>query len=123
MLGGQITFILIVSKLADPSPHNVFSVGAVRYLIAVAWLLFTGTLGVGVITSLTFSDDRRSPSTPGISGLFGLAITFMLNFLPLCAFLLLALVVAAYTPAVGWIGFGGIFLFGLVVLYYWIYGW
>lgn len=123
VLGGQITFTLIVSQLADPPPQSVFSMGAVRHLIAAAWLLFTGTLGVGVITSLLFTDDRRSTRTPGISGLSGFVITFLLNFLPLGAFLLLALAAAAYTPVVGWIGVGGISLFGLLVLYYWIFGW
>ncbi|KAL2125868.1 hypothetical protein VTI74DRAFT_2429 [Chaetomium olivicolor] len=126
VFGGQITFTLIVGQLADPAPSSVFGPSAVRHLIAASWLLFTATLGVGVLTSLLFTDDADHYGTGkprGLDGAFGWLISFLLNFLPIGAFLLLGLATAAYAPVVGWIGVAGIAGFGLVVARYWLFGW
>jgi len=122
ILGGQITFTLIVSDIADPETLNngtaaVFKKETVRLLIAISWLFFTCTLGVAVIISLLFNGDSR------FAGVFGWVVTFLLNFLPVGAFLLLSLATAAYVPIVGWIGTGFVAIFAFSVLYFWIFGW
>jgi hypothetical protein len=122
VLGGQITFTLIVSDIADPENLDngtaaVFKMETVRLLIAISWLFFTCTLGVAVIINLLFIGDSR------LGGIWGRVVTFLLNFLPIGAFLLLSLATAAYVPIVGWLGAGFISLFTLAVLYFWIFRW
>ncbi|KAL9622225.1 MAG: hypothetical protein Q9160_003408 [Pyrenula sp. 1 TL-2023] len=126
VLGGQITFTVIVSDIADPRASNtapVFDKETVRLLIAISWLFFTCTLGLAVITKLLFSGDYRGARAPKLNGLFGWTVTFLLNFLPIGAFLLLALAAAAYVPVVGWFGTGFVSLFTLAVSFFWIFGW
>lgn len=133
VLGGQITFTLIVSDIADPmklnpsSPDNgtrtVFYRETVRLFIAISWLFFTFTLGFGVLTHLLFTGDRRGSLAPRLGGVFYWVMTFLLNFLPIGAFLLLSLAIAAYVPVVGWIGVAFTSLLALSVLFFWQFGW
>jgi hypothetical protein len=133
VLGGQITFTLIVSDIADPTKLNpsvsddgtaaVFQRETVRLLIALSWLFFTFTLGFAVLTSLLFSGNRRGSLAARLGGAFDLTMTFLLNFLPIGAFLLLSLAAAAYVPVVGWIGVAFTSLFALCVLFFWLFGW
>ena len=126
ILGGQITFTLVVGQLADPVPSSIFTPNTVRHLIAAAWLLFTATLGVGVLMSLLFTDVADHYGTgdiPRFDGVFGLWVSFLLNFLPIGAFLLLGLATVAYAPVVGWIGVAGVGGFGVLVGKYWWHGW
>ena len=134
VLGGQITFTLIVSDIADPATlkltsnteensHTTFQKETVRLFIALSWLFFTLTLGLDVLTNLLFSGDRRGALAPRVNSFFLNVVTFFLNCLPIAAFLLLSLAAAAYVPVVGWIGVGFISVFALLVLWFWLYGW
>lgn len=134
VFGGQITFTVIVSDIADParlSPSSsddvessaIFARETVRLFIALSWLFFTLTLGFGVLTSLLFSGDRRGALAPSLGNNFYLVMTFLLNFLPIGAFFLLSLATVAYVPVVGYIGIAFISLFALSVLFFWLYGW
>lgn len=126
VLGGQITFTVIVSDIADPRIFNaasVFDKETVRLIIALSWLFFTCTLGLAVITKLLFSGDYRRAFAPNLDGPFGWTVTFLLNFLPIGAFLLLSLATSAYVPVVGWVGTGLISLFTLAVVYFWAHDW
>lgn len=133
VFGGQITFTLIVSDIADPMRLNtsntddatpsVFNKERVRLCIALSWLFFTLTLGFGVLTHLLFTGRRRGSLAPRIESVFYLVMTFLLNFLPIGAFLLLSLATAAYVPVVGWIGVAFTSIFALLVLFFWLFGW
>ncbi|KAK3390354.1 hypothetical protein B0H63DRAFT_465330 [Podospora didyma] len=138
VLGGQITFTVIVSDIADPStlglndPSSfptsspIFSKEKVRFLIALSWLFFTSTLGLGVLTKVLVASGPLSTSSGPVSAsgrraftaVYG-TLTLLLNALPIGAFLLLALAVVAYSPVVGWIAVGLIGIFGLFVLFLW----
>lgn len=127
IFGGQITFTLVVGQLAEPLPSSIFSLNTIRYLIAAAWLLFTATLGGGIITSLLFTDiaDHHGAGDhqPQFSGWFGLVVSFLLNFSPIGAFLLLGLATVGYAPVVGWFGVAGVGGFAVLVGKYWLFGW
>jgi hypothetical protein len=136
VFGGQITFTVIVSEIADPaalSPTSTdaetksfFGIETVRIFVALSWLFFMVELGIAALVKILLMDEymkgatrtyfaRRKKSFLYIySGL-----TFLLNGLPLVAFLFLALAVAAYVPVVGWIGVGLISLFTLAVFVLW----
>jgi hypothetical protein len=126
ILGSQITFTLVVSDIADPASignaSSLFHKETVRLLISISWLLFICTLGVGVITSLLFAADPRDPSDFYFAHLLTKSITFLLNFLPVGAFLLLSLATTAYVPIVGWIGVALLSLFAGSVFYLWLSG-
>ncbi|KAK1758026.1 hypothetical protein QBC47DRAFT_357926 [Echria macrotheca] len=131
-LGGQITFTVIVSDIADPSilgnnapddaPRTVlFDKERVRLLIALSWLFFTTTLGLAVVAKILFANSPPPDSAEGrvAFGRMYTALTFLLNGIPVAAFLLLALATVAYVPVVGWIGVAVISLFGLFVGFLW----
>jgi hypothetical protein len=136
VFGGQITFTVIVSEIADPAAlsststdaktNSFFGMETVRMFVALSWLFFMVELGIAALVKILLMDEnmkvltrtyaaRRKKSFLYIySGL-----TFLLNGLPLVAFLFLALAVAAYVPVVGWIGVGLISLFTIAVFLLW----
>ena len=131
-LGGQITFTVIVSDIADPSilgnnslddvPRAViFPKERVRLLIALSWLFFTMTLGLAVVAKILFATSPPPDCPEGrvALGKIYTGLTFLLNGLPVAAFLLLALATAAYVTVVGWFGVAVISLFGIFVLFLW----
>ncbi|KAM7183262.1 hypothetical protein V8F20_012683 [Naviculisporaceae sp. PSN 640] len=134
-LGGQITFTVIVSDIADPSTlHSdidssnhegvIFPKEKVRFLIALSWLFFTATLGLAVVAKILFANGPPGPGCAisrrrrWFDWLYA-TLTLLLNALPIAAFLLLALATSAYVPVVGWLGVGFIAVFGLFVLILW----
>jgi len=135
VLGGQITFTLIVSDIADPATlfndrEPAFSKEEVRFLIAISWLFFTCTLAVAVMVALLFDGGSSTSSRDSwayrirnFQRLFGIVVTFFLNFFLIGAFLMLCLATSAYVPIVGWLGTGFVGLFGLVVFCFWGVGW
>ncbi|KAK4159393.1 hypothetical protein QBC43DRAFT_327191 [Cladorrhinum sp. PSN259] len=128
-LGGQITFTVIVSDIADPSTLRNSGPGPeddgatkekVRFFIALSWLFFTATLGLAVVAKILFTNGPQ-PSPTGGNALRAIysGLTLVLNMLPIAAFLLLALATTAYVPTVGWVGVALISLLGLFVLVLW----
>ncbi|KAM7215689.1 hypothetical protein V8F06_008980 [Rhypophila decipiens] len=134
-LGGQITFTVIVSDIADPAtlgtstssdgtpPGDViFPKEKVRFFIALSWLFFTATLGLAVVAKILFANGPGPNCSiigrSSFSWVYG-ALTLLLNALPIAAFLLLALATSAYVPVVGWVGVAFISLFGIAVLVLW----
>ena len=118
LFGGQITFTVIVSAIADPASLNrsgptAFSMETVRLFVAIAWMLFTITLGMAAIVTILISDtnikqellerwkNRRRSVLIAHS-----VLTLLLNGLPLTAFLFLALAAVAYVPVVGLVTLG-----------------
>ncbi len=142
-LGGQITFTVIVSDIADPStlgssssspgpdeptPSNstavLFPKEKVRFFIALSWLFFTATLGLAVVAKVLFTTSPQPGSINAgrsavlVSKIYS-GLTLLLNMLPIAAFLLLALAAAAYVPVVGWVGVALIGFFAVLVLVLW----
>ncbi|KAK0732247.1 hypothetical protein B0H67DRAFT_640541 [Lasiosphaeris hirsuta] len=126
ILGGQITFTVIVSDISDPPDTSAFSKDTVRFFIALSWLFFTSSLGLAVLTKVLVASGPLSSSGGPIIGparrafvaIYSL-LTFLLNLLPIAAFMLLALAVAAYVPGVGWAGVALTGFFGILVLFLW----
>jgi hypothetical protein len=124
---------LIVSNIADPAHLNsqipdqptktVFQRETVRLFIAISWLCFTLSLGLGVFALLqsNYRINRGDPLPPVTSFFYKWAdgVIRVLNVLPMAAFLLLSLAVAAYVPVVGWVSVGAIVLYGIAVHVYW----
>lgn len=132
VLGGQITFTLIVSDIADPvtlfdDREPAFSKEEVRLLIAISWLFFTSALAGAAFVGVLFNGSSARNSWEyrirNFQKLFGTVLTFLLNSFLLGAFLMLCLATAAYVPIVGWLGIGLIGVFGLAVFCFWSIGW
>jgi hypothetical protein len=136
VFGGQITFTVIVSEIADPaapSPtstdaqtNRLFGMETVRMFVALSWLFFMVELGIAALVKILLMDETMKSAARTYFAhrkrnflYIYSGITFLLNGLPLVAFLFLALAVAAYVPVVGWIGVGLISLFALVVFVLW----
>ncbi|KAM3500982.1 hypothetical protein MY10362_005938 [Beauveria mimosiformis] len=109
---GASTFTIIVSEIADPS-HGKASPGftrdTVRALLGGAWLLFVLALGLVALSmsllalqrehaALQFDGPRRNAWEH--LGLFGVSL---IQLFVISAFVLLSIVLVAYTKTVGWI--------------------
>ncbi len=136
VLGGQITFTIIVTDIADPTTilpwrQGQLRIGAifpqekVRLLISLAWLFFTICLGIAVLTqSLLMHPSTRESlleyrkRATELSGkhwftLVYAAALFFGNTLPIAAFVLMSLAVTSYEPSAGWIAAIGSVMLGI----------
>ena len=122
-LGASLTFSKIVQSPVPPFQNYGFSSRGIQYLIATSWLLFVLALALtaffasalslwrpqAVAAFGTTNGNERTKVlwvATGVSALlFGLAVA---------AFLTLALVVVAYTGAVGWVAVAFTVVFGLL---------
>ncbi|KAL2262883.1 hypothetical protein VTK26DRAFT_9147 [Humicola hyalothermophila] len=122
VLGGQITFTVIVSDISEPKT-TVFARETVRLLIAISWLCFTVALGLGVFALLDSSYRGNNIGPLPLSNRFRYVwahgVIAALNRLPMAAFFLLALAVAAYVPVVGWIAVASISFYIIAPHLYW----
>jgi hypothetical protein len=133
VFGGQITFIVVISEIADPAASRVgptstflFGKDTVRLFVALSWLLFMMELGIAALGKVLLMDDRIKHAMKNYFERKGRAMgyvysvfSFVMNGLPLVAFLFLALAVTAYVPVVGLIGVGMISLFTFLVFVLW----
>ncbi|KID84179.1 hypothetical protein MGU_08593 [Metarhizium guizhouense ARSEF 977] len=109
---GASTFAVIVSEIANPSDvvaNPRFTRETVRTLLGVAWLLFVLALGL-VAVSMSLLAFQREHAETGFDSLWrhiwerlGLVASSLIQLLVIAAFLLLSLVLVAYTEAVGWV--------------------
>jgi hypothetical protein len=123
LFGGQITFTVILSEIADPATLHanktaLFSKETARLFVAISWMLFTITLGLAAVIRILISDvNLKEAANKGFKNgsrwirLAHSLLTLFLNGLPIAAFLFLALAVVAYVPIVGWITLGLISFF------------
>lgn len=96
-LGASISFALIPSSLQDPkelSRDAIFSLKTVRLLLSISWLLFMVTL------SLSFSFAQRLADSSEVVRVLASQTVYLLD---VAAVLCLALIVAAYVEAVGYL--------------------
>ena len=130
VLGGQITFTVLVSEIADPAetvkPRTpTFRKETVRTFIGISWLLFTTLMGISVFVKILCSDPRERGWLLQRLGTYGFRIlysllTLLLNALSIVPFLFLALAATAYVPIVGWLGTGLVSFYTVVVGVSWL---
>jgi Na+/proline symporter len=109
---GASTFSIIVSEIANPnaiSPDPRFTRETVRTLLGIAWLLFVLALGIVAVSMSLLAFQREHPTT-GVESPWrqtwerlGLVASALIQVSVIAAFLLLSLVLVAYTEAVGWV--------------------
>ena len=123
ILGGQITFTVLVSDIADPAEivrSPTFPKETVRNFIGISWLLFVVLLGISVFLAILLADRRerdwllRTLGPRRFRSVYS-AVTFFLNILSVAPFLFLALAITAYLPVVGWIGTAFVSILTVVV--------
>ena len=129
LFGGQITFTVILSDVYDPAEltsryRSNFSKETVRLLVSLSWMLFTFAMGFSAIITILLSDSAiKEVANRGIPAILrGIRmLLLLLNLMPICAVLFLALAVTAYVPVVSWFvtGFVGLFLI-VAILLWWI---
>ena len=130
--GGSITFTVIPTiEDGKPIPHRFSSV-EVRTFLLLAWLFFILALAFAGIAAvvLTFRREgiKNALEAENQAGekpwplltvsVFGL----LLQIFTILAFLFLSLVVVAYTPIVGWIGFGFSLAIMVIAIVVWAVG-
>lgn len=133
VLGGQVTFTVIVGDISDPAtlgrhgpdagPPKVFSRETVRFLVALSWLFFVSALGLAIVAKLVFCNVPfvgADGLKPGPSSSVLIILTLALNGLSVAAFLLLSVAVTAYVPIVGWMGVVLLSLYFVGVLWLWL---
>ena len=109
---GASTFAIVVSEIANPSeisPNARFTRETVRSFLGIAWLLFIVPLGI-VAVSMSLLAYKREHPTAGLEGVWnqrwerlGLVASSLIQVSIIVAFLVLSLVLVAYTEAVGWV--------------------
>lgn len=126
-LGTSVTFSFMLSNNTDlATPEAYYSPKEVQTLLAVSWLLFLLSLAFASLgsTLLTFFKAHWMRDWDGEHGkrsqvevqLYAVFASALIGGLVIGAFLVLCLVVVAYTPAVGWIAIGFTGFFGLIML-------
>jgi hypothetical protein len=128
VFGGQITFTVVVSDIADPADGGktpTFSKETVRLLVGISWLLFMVLIGTSVLVKMVISDLSERAWLIQKLGKEGWrraysALTFLLNMLSVAPFLFVSLAVVAYLPVVGWAGtaFVSLLTTGVLVAWY-----
>jgi len=127
-LGASITFSYVLSNntSAPSSKHPTFHQGQIQEFLAISWLLFLLALAFASLgsTLLTFFKNHWIADWDGMNGktsqwsvqMYAVIASGLLGSLIVAAFVLLCLVVVAYTSVVGWVALGFTCFFGLVIL-------
>jgi len=126
-LGTSVTFSFILSSQTDLSnPTAYYSQATVATFLAVSWLLFLLALAFASLgsTLLTFFRAHWVHDWDGEHGrrsqlevqLYAVLASSLMGSLIIGAFIMLCLVVVAYSPIVGWIALAFTGWFGLVIL-------
>jgi len=107
--GGQITFTVIPTIIRDDDVPSAWGAAEVRTFLSLAWMFFTLGFGLSCAAALTYAYGGDTFTERLDSGFYEKIVSSVCALLQLfaaLAFFFLSLVVAAYTPAVGWLVFG-----------------
>ncbi|KIV82764.1 hypothetical protein PV11_04845 [Exophiala sideris] len=127
-LGTSITFSYVLSNntAMPPATAATFSLQQVQEFLAISWLLFLLALAFASLgsTVLTFFKKHWIADWDGIKGktsqwtvqMYAVCVSGLLGALVIGAFVLLCLVVVAYSPVVGWVALGFAIFFGVIIL-------
>lgn len=126
-LGASVTFSYVLSNnTQDPAPKSPrFSTEQVQQFLAISWLLFLLGLAFASLgsTLLTFFKSHWIADWDGFNGktsqwqvqMYAILASSVMGGLIIGAFVILCLVVVAYSPTVGWISVGFTAAFGLFI--------
>jgi len=135
-LGASITFgVLTTSNTGPDALSGRFGSGTVRNFLAIAFLLFLVTIGCGsLFSSLLFfheesnfaSDDlfRQEFSIWKFRARFNKFLHFcnlVITLVMLVAFIMLALVIVAYTEGIGWVTLAVVCAYAIIYFVLWSY--
>ncbi|EXJ83455.1 hypothetical protein A1O1_07078 [Capronia coronata CBS 617.96] len=127
-LGASITFSYVLSNNTSipPSRSPSFDSQQIQLFLAISWLLFLLALAFASLgsTLLTFFKTHWTADWDGINGktsqwsvqVYAVFASGLLGALTVGAFVLLCLVVVAYSAVIGWIALGFTCFFGIVIL-------
>lgn len=127
-LGASVTFSYVLSNNTQDVPsHNPrFSKEQVQQFLAISWLLFLLGLAFASLgsTLLTFFKSHWIADWDGVNGkhsqwqvqMYAVLASGVMGSLIIGAFIVLSLVVVAYSPTVGWIAVGFTAAFGLFIV-------
>lgn len=127
-LGASITFSYVLSNNSSiPESQNPsFGSKQIQLFLAISWLLFLLALAFASLgsTLLTFFKNHWVADWDGTNGktsqwcvqMYAVFASGLLGALTVGAFVLLCLVVVAYSAVVGWIALGFTCFFGVVIL-------
>ncbi|EXJ62137.1 hypothetical protein A1O7_02570 [Cladophialophora yegresii CBS 114405] len=126
-LGTSVTFSYVLSgdathpRSADPE----FDLRQTQLFLAISWLLFLLALANASICStlLTFFKDHWIADWDGMNGktsqfevqMYAVSAAALMGALIVGAFVLLSLVVAAYSAMIGWVALGFTAFYGLII--------
>ncbi|OAP56173.1 hypothetical protein AYL99_09352 [Fonsecaea erecta] len=126
-LGASITFSYVLSNNTSTprAGKPVFRVEQIQEFLAISWLLFLLALTIASLgsTILTFFKDHWIADWDGLNGKtsqqsvqrYAMVAAGLMGGLIIGAFVLLCLVVVAYTAVVGWIALGFTSLVGVII--------
>ena len=126
-LGASVTFSYVLSNnTATPLQANpIFNAGHIQLFLAISWLLFLLALANASLgsTLLTFFKEHWIADWDGGNGktsqfevqMYAVFAAGLMGILVIGAFVLLSLVVVAYSPIVGWIALGFTAFYGLLI--------
>ncbi|KIV95775.1 hypothetical protein PV10_03390 [Exophiala mesophila] len=127
-LGTSVTFSYVLSSnvQAPRALNPTFSLDEIHSFLAVSWLLFLLAMAFGSLgsTLLTFYKKRWVADWDGYNGrtsrwavqMYAVTASAFMGGLVIGAFIILGLVVVAYSPTVGWIAVGVTSFFGLIIM-------
>lgn len=127
-LGTSVTFSYVLSSniQAPRAIDATFSLAEIQLFLAVSWLLFLLAMAFGSLgsTLLTFFKKHWIADWDGYNGrtsqwtvqMYAVTASAFMGGLVIGAFIILGLVVVAYSPIVGWIAVGVTSFFGLFIM-------
>ena len=127
-LGTSITFSYVLSSdtTTPLGTTAAFSQQQVQEFLAISWLLFLLALAFASLgsTLLTFFKKHWIADWDGVKGetsqwtvqMYAVCVSGLLGALTIGAFVLLCLVVVAYSPVVCWVALAFAIFFGVVIL-------
>lgn len=127
-LGASITFSYVLSNnTSTPRGKNpTFTVDQIQLFLAISWLLFLLAVAFASLgsTLLTFFKSHWIADWDGLNGrtsqcsvqMYAVFASGLMGALIIGAFMLLCLVVVAYSTIVGWVALGFTAFFGVIIL-------
>jgi hypothetical protein len=126
-LGTSVTFSYVLSNnTSSPRSANpVFNVDQIQLFLSISWLLFLVALASASLgsTILTFFTEHWTADWDGVNGktsqfevqMYAVFAAGVMGVLIIGAFVMLCLVVVAYSAIVGWVALGFTAFYGLII--------
>jgi hypothetical protein len=123
--GASITFQVVIQQIdadVNVSIHHTFHRKTARNFLAIAWLLFTISLGTACMAAIVMAlREDLGHKEKGTYEKIACVASGLLLFLMLAAFLFCSLAVTAYCEGAGWTGVGMSAVFLALALCIWLF--